>query len=86
MHLVANKLAIASAITAAILWIICSAVVAVWPGPSMTLFGHMIHMDLSGIPVMLGWTGFIIGIVAWVIVAAITGWLIAAFYNSLLND
>lgn len=85
MQLIASKLAIASAITTAILWIICSAVVAIWPDPSMTLFGYMMHMDLSGIPIMLNWTGFIVGLIAWVIIAAVIAWLIAAFYNRSLK-
>lgn len=77
------KLGIASAIAFAILWIICSAIVYVSPGPMMEVSGHMIHADLSTLSWTLTWPGFIMGLVGWMVVAGVTSWLIALIYKLL---
>ena len=77
------KLGIASAIAFAILWIICSAIVYVSPGPMMEVSGHMIHADLSTLSWKLTWPGFIMGLIGWMVVAGVTSWLIALIYKLL---
>ena len=86
MKLKPTALGAASAISFAILWIICSAAVAVLPGFMMSMSLHMVHSDLSQISWTLTWTGVILGLVAWAAVAFVSGWLVAAVYNSLLGE
>ena len=83
MSLDANRLAMSFGITSAILWIICSALVALTPGAMIGMTGHMFHASMEGISWTLTWAGFLIGLVAWVVWAAVTGWLIGWFYNRL---
>jgi len=82
MKLDAGRLAIALGGTTAILWTLCSALVAIHAGGMMTLTGHMLHMDRT----MFAWTltipGFLIGLVSWTIAAAVAGWLIGWIYNA----
>ncbi len=81
MKLNSVKLGAASAIAFSVLWVICSATVAVSPDSMMTISGHMIHADLSNIGWSLSWTGFFLGLIAWAVVADVTVWLVAAVYN-----
>lgn len=81
MTLNTNKFAFSTAVVFSILWIICSAFVAVIPNPSMALTGIMVHADLSGMTWSLTWSSFIIGLAGWAIISGITAWLIAFFYN-----
>ena len=67
MSLDANRLAISFGITTAVLWIICSALVAIMPGAMMAMTGHMFHATMEGISWTLTWAGFLIGLVAWVV-------------------
>jgi len=83
MKLLTNKLIIATAFAFSILWIICSAIVALAPTPSMMLTGTMFHADLSSMAWTLTWGGFIIGLIAWAAVGGLSAWLIAFFYNRL---
>lgn len=83
MRLDANRLAASSGLTAAILWILCSSVVAVLPGPMMRMTGHMVHASLEELDWTLTFTGFFVGLIAWMIFAAVTGWLIGWMYSYL---
>ena len=85
MKLNPTALGAASAISFAILWIICSAAVAVLPGFMLTMSGHMMHGDFSQMGWTLTWGGVFLGLVAWAVVAFVSGWLIAAIYNRLLG-
>lgn len=83
MKLDAMKFGIASALTAAVLWIACTLLVWALPLAMTAMGGHMMHMN----PTAMGWVlsayGVIVGGVAWIVVAGITGWLLATFYNRL---
>jgi hypothetical protein len=68
--------------TTAILWVICSALVALLPGVSLTMSGHMLHMDVSTYTWTLTLGGFLFGLIIWTICAAVAGWLIALIYNA----
>ena len=81
MSLDANRLAMSFGITSAILWIICSALVALTPGAMMAMTGHMFHATMEGISWTLTWAGFLIGLVAWVVCAAVAGWLVGWSYS-----
>ena len=83
MSLDANRLAMSVGIATAVLWIVCSASVALMPGVMMGITGHMFHASMEGISWTLTWAGFLIGLVAWVVSAVVAGWLIGWFYNRL---
>jgi len=81
MKLDEKKLALSFGGTTAVLWIVCSALVALMPGPMGTLTGHMLHGNMEGFDWTLTWTGFFVGLVTWVLWIAASGWLIGWFYN-----
>jgi xanthine/uracil/vitamin C permease (AzgA family) len=83
MTLNANKLFLATAVVFAFLWIICSALVALIPGPMLTMTGYMVHSELETFSWSLTGAGFAGGLVLWALVPGITVWLIAAAYNRL---
>ena len=83
MNLDEKKLALSFGGTTAVIWIICSALVALIPGPTGTLTGHMLHGNLEGFTWTLTWAGFFIGLVSWVLWAAAAGGLIGWSYNRL---
>ena len=85
MKLHSNKFALTTAITFSVLWVICSAFISLMPGLSMSLTGTMFHADLSSMVWTLTWGGFFIGLIAWPILAGISAWLIAFFYNHSLD-
>ena len=76
-----KQMVIAWSITAALLWIICSLLVGLSPGSMTAMTGHMIHMDLGHTSLAMSLTGFIIGLVGWVILAAGFAWLLGSIYN-----
>jgi hypothetical protein len=78
-----NRLAISFGIATALLWITCSAMVALMPGLMMSITGHMFHANMEDVGWTLTLAGFFIGLVAWVVSAAATGWLIGWSYNRL---
>lgn len=82
MKLDAGRLAIALGGTTAILWIVCSALVALFSGAMMTMTGHMLHMDAAQFTWTMTLTGFFAGLVLWAVCAAIAGWLIGCIYNA----
>ncbi len=84
MKLNANAFAIAAAITTALLWLVCSLIVVLMPGMSMSMSGYMMHTDFSGMQWSMNITGFILGLVVWSFIASLTAWLIAVFYNKLV--
>ena len=75
---------IASAATAAVFWLLCSAIVAVMPGPMMNMSGHMVHANLDGMMWTLTFSGVIVGLLVWSLFAGLFGWVLAVIYN-LLN-
>ena len=83
MNLDEKRLALAFGLVTALLWIVCGAMVALMPGAMMALTGHMFHTSMEGISWSLTWGGFLIGLVAWVVHAAVVGWLIGWCYNRL---
>lgn len=78
--------ALASAITVAIVWIICSLLVWMMPGAMMDTTGSMVHMDISKFGWMLSLTGFFWGLIVWSFFAGIFAWLLAAIYNALTKS
>lgn len=85
MKIDAMKMGLASGIVFAIVWVLCSLFVFGMPMGMSRFGGHMMHTDLGSFPWMLTWSGFLYGLVAWSVLAAITAWAIAAVYNKLLG-
>jgi hypothetical protein len=81
----ANKLFLATAVVFALLWVICSALVAVIPDAMLTMTGYMVHAELETFRWSLTGAGFAGGLLLWALVPGITVWLIAAAYNRLVN-
>ena len=73
--------AFASAVSAAVLWLVCSVIVFSMPGQMMSVSGDMVHANLGGMNWHLNLTGVHIGLVGWAVVAGIFGWLLATVYN-----
>ena len=82
MKLGAGRLALAFGGTAAILWAVCSALVAMFSGSMMTMTGHMPHMDMTSFDWALTLPVFFIGLVSWSITAATAGALVGSIYNA----
>jgi hypothetical protein len=81
MKLDANAFAIASAATAGILWIVCSVIVLLLPGPMLQMSGYMAHGDLSAMNLSVSLVGVLLGFIGWVVAAALAGWILAVVYN-----
>ena len=82
MKLDTGRLAMALGGTTAIFWTVCSALVALFSGPTMTMTGHMFHLDVAEHSWSLTFFGFFIGLLSWTVCAAIAGWLIGSIYNA----
>lgn len=78
-----RALALALAITVTILWALCGLFVWLTPGMMIGMSGHMIHTDLSDLQWHMPLSGFLLGGIFWIALAAITGYLIGAVYNRL---
>jgi hypothetical protein len=83
MKLDAFKLGLATAIVLAAVWIICSILVLLVPGPMMQMGGHMLHAELDGYHWSMHWPGFLIGLILWSALSGLLVWAIAGFYNRL---
>ncbi len=81
MRLNPTAIAIASALAIAIIWTLCSVLVVLLPSAMTEMTAHMMHARLEGFSWMLTLSGFLIGLIAWSVWAAATGWLISVIYN-----
>lgn len=86
MKLQPNALALSSAVTFAVIWVLCSLLVALLPGMMMDMTGDMIHADMNQMSWSMNFGGFVVGLVIWSLLASATGWLIAIFYNRFCNE
>jgi membrane protein YqaA with SNARE-associated domain len=85
MRLDPRAFGLATGITAAALFILCAAAVAIAPGPTTAFAGYLIHTDLSGLSRSLTLGNFVGGLVCWALGTALTFWLVAAIYNRLIG-
>ncbi|MEP4378490.1 MAG: DUF5676 family membrane protein [Alphaproteobacteria bacterium] len=81
MAINANKLAIATATVFGVLWIICSALVAMFPGPMLRMTAYMVHAEPLAFQWSLSLVGFVWGLVLWSVLSGLIVWMIARFYN-----
>ena len=85
MSLNPRAFGVAGGLTAAVLFVLCAAAVAVAPGGTTAFFGYLIHADLGAfITRTLTWGSFVGGLILWTVGTALTFALIAWFYNRLI--
>ena len=79
-----KKITIASVFSAGLLWVLCSLLVVLFPNSMMQITAHMLHADLPHISWTLTWSGFLIGLIGWVVLAGAMGSLVSVIYNRLI--
>ena len=84
MRIQARSLGIAVGIGAAVLWTICSLLVAVAPEPSMALTRSLFHVASGGPAWGITWAGYLVGLFVWTAGSGIFAWLCAFLYNRML--
>jgi len=80
------KFGLASSITAAIVWIICSLLIWIMPGPMMNMTTNLFHMEMGKSGFVLTPIGVIWGLVGWSLFAGIFAWILGTIYNLLTKD
>jgi hypothetical protein len=83
MTLNAFKFGLAGAISAALLWVVCSLLVMVLPATMLSVSGNMLHIQLTGVGWHLTLIGAVKGLFSWSIIAGAAAWLLATIYNRL---
>ena len=78
-----GKFAMASGLCAGLLWVVCSVLVAPFP-QYMLLTTHMVHVDITQMSWTLTWSGFLVGLLGWMILAGAAAALLAVIYNRLV--
>ena len=86
MKINALNFALASTITAAVVWIICSLLIWMMPGPMMNLTTNLFHMEMGKSGFVISPIGVIWGLVGWSLFAGIFAWILATIYNLLTKD
>ncbi|MGB1311560.1 MAG: DUF5676 family membrane protein [Leucothrix sp.] len=81
MKLNTLKIGYAAAAVFALVWLICSTLVWILPSIMLTMSGHMVHSDLSGMEWNMSPIGFMVGLLAWSLIAGGIASLIAYIYN-----
>jgi len=78
----AKVVSLSLASVSAIFSLLCAFLIALAPGVTVKFFGSIFHgMDVARIATPITLSGVIMGLIAVVIVALITGWLFAVIYN-----
>jgi len=85
MNLNANKLAVSTAVVFGVLWVICSALVAMFPGQMLRMTGYMVHSELISFQWSLTLAGFVGGLVLWAVLSGLIVWLVARLYNRIAD-
>lgn len=78
------RVATAAAGATGILWALCSLIFLYQPEMMIRLTGHMLHADLSSISFSLSWTGFLVGLLGWMVTAAALALTSIGLYNLLV--
>ena len=78
-----TQFALASAITAAVVWSICSLMVALIPESMMQMTAHMLHVNLAYMTWTLTWSGFLLGLLSWSAFSGAVGLVLALVYKRL---
>lgn len=84
MKFEAARFGLAIGIGSAILWSLCSLVVAVAPEPSLALTRSLFHVASGGPVWGVTWAGFLVGLCVWSVGSGLFAWLCAGLYNRML--
>jgi 2TM family of unknown function (DUF5676) len=84
MKIEAARFGLAVGIGSAILWTICSLLVAVMPEPSLALTRSLFHVASGGPVWGVTWAGYLVGLGVWSVGSALFAWLCAFLYDRLL--
>ena len=85
MRLNTAALALAAGITTAVVYAVCSLVVAVAPGSATAVISYVLHLDLTGLARPLTWGSFAAGTVCVSLAVAFVVALLGALYNRLVG-
>ena len=86
MKLETRAFGLAAGITGALLFALCALYVAVNPGGATTLFGFVMHMDLTGLARPLTFVSFLGGLVFWGLGVGLMFASAAWLYNRLAQE
>jgi hypothetical protein len=86
MKLDTRAFATASAVIAAVLFVICALFVALAPRETTAVAGYLIHVNVSGMTRSLTWGSFIGGLVGWTVGTGVVGAALAWVYNRLVRE
>ena len=80
------KFGLASAVTVAVVWIICSLLVWLMPGAMMNMTTNLFHMEMGKSGFVISPIGVLWGLIGWSLLAGIFAWILATIYNLLTKD
>lgn len=86
MRLDTAALALAAGITTAVVYAVCSLVVAVAPGSATAAINYLLHLDLTGLGRTLTWGSVAAGIVCVSLAVAFVVGLLGSLYNRLASS
>jgi 2TM family of unknown function (DUF5676) len=86
MKIDSRALGLAFAVTATLIWVICSLLVVAMPNEMMSMSGSMFHADFANAMWTMTIVGFVVGLVIWTTTAFAIGWLVGAFYNKFARN
>lgn len=86
MKIQAMKFGMASALSASVLWVICSLLVMLMPSMMLSIPGNMLHIQLGDMGWHLTFIGAVKGLLAWFVMAGFAGWMLATIYNRLAQQ
>ena len=86
MKLNIKAIAIAEAVVAGILFVLCRLLFALAPDTTLAAMKYLFHTDWTGIAVPVTWGGFFLGLVFFMALTAVVGAVWAWFYNRFARE
>lgn len=86
MKLNVKAIAIAQGAVAGILFVLCRLVFTWAPNGTIVAMKYLFHTDWSSVAVPLTWGGLFVGLVLFVVFAALVGVVWASIYNRLASE
>ncbi len=84
MKIETARLGLAVGVGSAILWTLCSTLVAVAPEASLATTRSLFHVASGGPVWGVTWGGFLVGLFVWGVGSGLFAWLCAGLYNRML--
>jgi hypothetical protein len=86
MKLNVKAIAIAEAVVAGILFVLCRLAFTLAPDTTLAAMKYLFHTDWTDIAVPVTWGGFFLGLVVFMAFTAVVGAVWAWFYNHLARE